>query len=330
MCPLRKGEAAEAVAAIARRAKIPPEEVLAPPALRSLVAAAARCGEVRFAVKLYRTPALRDALRPSRFTDHRSGNADDGGARREVFEALVEACCHDGDINTALEIFDEVKALEISVSKVTLAFLESCCRRYKVPDYRVYDVCAQMRMQVSNKRAASLPVPLKTSSHHVRGAVESDDLDDDDDDEGRGVGGDVEAGGGAIGDASSGGVVDDSGGSSAAASAAAAVKGRGLEGLAALARKGGGGGGGERRRAKSTEDAWERARRERSRDIAAAAKSDFSEGGGGSDPDLAWLKPGMGDRYDYYGEFHDGDGDGDDLIAAELRTEGLGRGNGGK
>ena len=94
----------------------------------------------------------------------------------------IEACCHDGDIDTALEVFDDFKALEISVSKVTLAFLESCCRRYKVPDYRVYDVCAQMRMQVSNKRAASLPEPLKTSSHHVRGAVASFDKHDHDHD----------------------------------------------------------------------------------------------------------------------------------------------------
>lgn len=177
----------------ARRAKIPPNQVLAPPALRSLVTAAARCGEIKFALRLYRTSAVRDALRPSRFSDD-SGNAEDGGARQQVFEALVEACCHHGDVTTALEVFDDFKALDISVSKVTLAFLESCCRRYNVPDYRVYDVCAQMRLQLSNKREARLSVPLKTSSHHVWGAVEADDedidveADEDDENNAAGVG----------------------------------------------------------------------------------------------------------------------------------------------
>ena len=53
------------------------------------------------------SPAGRDALRPSRYSDN--SLSEDGGARREVFEALVEGCCHDGDINNALEVFDDLK-----------------------------------------------------------------------------------------------------------------------------------------------------------------------------------------------------------------------------
>jgi len=55
------------------------------------------------------------------------------------------------------------KALEIVVSKVTLAFLESCCRRERVPEWRVYDVCAQMRAQVNLKKEARLnaAIPIK-------------------------------------------------------------------------------------------------------------------------------------------------------------------------
>ena len=34
----------------------------------------------------------------------------DGGARRDVFEALVEASCHEGKVDAALEVFDDFKA----------------------------------------------------------------------------------------------------------------------------------------------------------------------------------------------------------------------------
>lgn len=357
-CPV-KGEAAQAVAAAARRAKIPPGEVLSPAALRLLIAAAARCGEVRFALKLYRSSSGRDALRPSRYSDD-SGNADDGGARREVFEALVEACCHGGDVHAALEVFDDFKALEIKVSKVTLAYLESCCRRYKVPDYRVYDVCAQMRLQVSNKREARLPVPIKTSSHHVRGAVEAaavggdddNDVEDDrDDDENTAELADADAKHSAeTAAAAANDPMGKQSHASAAASGTRAAHGNFYTALTRLKRGskrgghgdgggggasygqtvGGGGGGGDRRRAKAAEEAWEKTRRERTRDRAAASKSDLA-GTGDVEPDLAWLKPDpIGDGYDYYGECRGDADDPDDLLQAELRTEGLGRGGGGR
>ena len=65
---------------------------------------------------------------------------------------MCEACCHEGLVDVALEVFDDVKAYDVRVSKVTLAFLEACCRRSKVPEWRVFDVCAQLRHQVTAKK----------------------------------------------------------------------------------------------------------------------------------------------------------------------------------
>ena len=172
-CPVR-GEPAAAAAARARLPRVSPDEVLTPAALRSLISAAARCGETSLALRLYRSDAGRDASTPARRLSDGSV-ADDGGARAAVFEALIEACCHEGDVDTALEVFDDLKALDVAVGKVTLAFLESVCRRSKTPDWRVYDVCAQMRKQVAAKKERRLAegIPAKTSSHHVWGAVEA-------------------------------------------------------------------------------------------------------------------------------------------------------------
>ena len=262
-CPL-KGEVAAKTAAVVKRGKVPPEEVLSPGAIRSLIAAAARSGELKFALKLYRAPGGRAALKPTR-VHGAEANAEDGGARREAFEVLCEACCHEGDVNTALEIFDDIKLYDVRVSKVTLAFLEACCRRSKVPEWRVFDVCAQLRHQVTAKKQARLAaqMPTKQRSHHVAGVVEIGDSEDEDD-------------------------ADD-----------APVP----------------------RRRQDVKDKWERARRERSRDRARETSADAS---GGENLDLAWLKPD-----DPYGDYdaYDGDGDEMDPLQAELRTEGLGRGN---
>lgn len=52
------------------------------------------------------------------------------------------------------------------LSLVALAFLEACCREDPGTEWRVYDVCAQMRRQKEQKRQGSLPRPHK-ASHHV-------------------------------------------------------------------------------------------------------------------------------------------------------------------
>ena len=124
----------------------------------------------------------RAALKPARVRGE-SGNAEDGGARRELLEVMCEACCHEGLIDVALEVFDDIKAYDIRVSKVTLAFLEACCRRSKVPEWRVFDVCAQLRHQVTATKQARLAaqMPAKSRSHHVYGVVDSTDSSDEDD-----------------------------------------------------------------------------------------------------------------------------------------------------
>ena len=75
----------------------------------------------------------------------------------------------------ALEVFDRLKSFDVSVGKVTLAFLENVCRRSRVPEWRVFDVCAQMRAQSEKKKArdadAASAAAAKRTSHHVRGSV---------------------------------------------------------------------------------------------------------------------------------------------------------------
>jgi pentatricopeptide repeat protein len=144
-----------------------PDAILTPAAARALVAAAARCGELRFAMSLFRSEGGQSALRL-----RVSSEEDD---RRAALEALIETCCHEGDADGALEVFDVVKSFDIPVGKVTLAFLENFCRRSRVPEWRVFDVCAQMRAQSEKKKArdadAASAAAAKRTSHHVRGSV---------------------------------------------------------------------------------------------------------------------------------------------------------------
>ncbi len=71
-----------------------------------------------------------------------------------------------------------VKSFDIPVGKVTLAFLENFCRRSRVPEWRVFDVCAQMRAQSEKKKQQSLRYSIgataKKKSHHVFGSVSSE------------------------------------------------------------------------------------------------------------------------------------------------------------
>ena len=82
----------------------------------------------------------------------RVGSEEDD--RRAALEALIETCCHEGDADGALEVFDVVKSFDIPVGKVTLAFLENFCRRSRVPEWRVFDVCAQMRARRAGGKCA--------------------------------------------------------------------------------------------------------------------------------------------------------------------------------
>ena len=266
-CPVR-GEPAAAAAARARLPRVSPDEVLTPAALRSLISAAARCGETSLALRLYRSDAGRDASTPARRPSDGSV-ADDGGARAAVFEALIEACCHEGDVDTALEVFDDLKALDVAVGKVTLAFLESVCRRSKTPDWRVYDVCAQMRKQVAAKKERRLAegIPAKTSSHHVWGAVEATGEADD----------------AAAADPNSAAGPGPGPGSGPGSGPGRAGTGPGPPGGRAGA---GAGRGGTRERSRdaATEEAWERTRRERTRDRSGATTGSGVVGGAGRGP----------------------------------------------
>ena len=175
-CPVRLPLAPRAFAEDA----CSPDAILTPAAARALVAAAARCGDLQFAMSLFRSEGGQSALRLH--VGPRAPAAAPGAAaarddRRAAFEALIETCCHEGDVDGALEVFDLVKSLDVPVGKVTLAFLENVCRRSRVPEWRVFDVCAQMRTQSEKKkeRAAFLSAATaKRTSHHVFGSVSSE------------------------------------------------------------------------------------------------------------------------------------------------------------
>ena len=64
------------------------------------------------------------------------------------------------------------------LSNVTLAFLEACCRTQPHVMWRIYDVCAIMRVQNERKLQQSLARPQK-ASHHVLGPVQLDEQQDE-------------------------------------------------------------------------------------------------------------------------------------------------------
>ena len=318
-CPMKL----EAPRARPNDARTPAGEILTASSLRDMITASARIGDVAFALRLYRVDAARDALRPSKVASSSSSyehNADDGGVRANVYEALVEACCHNGDVNAALEVFDDLKANDVVVSKVTLAFLESRCRREGVPDWRVYDVCAQMRKQVSAKKERRLAesIPRKTSSHHVRGAVEVGGYDDDD--EGGDGDGDGDAYAGADGSVASAATASGGGGGGASSYDFYDEDEDDSYGAA-----------GARRRSKESEEAWERARRAAVKSSAGGDRAKRDGGGGGDrgrvferEVDLDWISKPLGDIYEGYYDDRAADAKGLDPLQAELRTKGLG------
>ena len=89
---------------------------------------------------------------------------------RKCTGALIDECCRLNGVSSALSVFDKAKDGEVGLNTVTLAFLESCCRRSKVDEWRVFDVCAQMRIQSEQRKSMKNPqVHWPLYSHHVEG-----------------------------------------------------------------------------------------------------------------------------------------------------------------
>ena len=132
----------------------------------ALIVALARGDRIDTALSIWRSTTRYGALLDAR--KHTSSEGKDYiGDTRAMYESLIEVCCHEGMIDEALEVFDAVKDASVSVSTVTLAFLESSCRRSRVEEWRIFDVCAQMRAQAEVKASNRLARPSK-QSHHVR------------------------------------------------------------------------------------------------------------------------------------------------------------------
>ena len=99
--------------------------------------------------------------------------------RSKMYGALIDECCRLNDVSSALSVFDKAKDGEVGLNTVTLAFLESCCRRSKVDEWRVFDVCAQMRIQSEQRKSMKNPqVHWPLYSHHVTGDLEYESSSD--------------------------------------------------------------------------------------------------------------------------------------------------------
>ena len=93
--------------------------------------------------------------------------------RSKMYGALIDECCRLNEVSSALSVFDKAKDAEVGLNTVTLAFLESCCRRSRVDEWRVFDVCAQMRIQSEQRKSMKNPQAQRPLfSHHVTGDLE--------------------------------------------------------------------------------------------------------------------------------------------------------------
>jgi pentatricopeptide repeat protein len=147
------------------------DQVIDTEARCALIVALARGDRLDLALSMWRrTPNLSSNAEASAVTARKHTSSDskdyigDGSA---VYESLIEMCCHENRIEDALDVFDALKDTKLRVSTVTLAFLESSCRRSRVEEWRIFDVCAHMRAQADQKLAGRLARPSKRS-HHVR------------------------------------------------------------------------------------------------------------------------------------------------------------------
>lgn len=84
---------------------------------------------------------------------------------KAMFDTLIVSSCRGKMTELGLEAFDVWRSVSwelekqdsaigtnLRLSSVTLAFLESCCRRDEALEWRVFDVCAEMRRQQYNKK----------------------------------------------------------------------------------------------------------------------------------------------------------------------------------
>jgi len=148
------------------------DEIIDAEARCALIVATARSNRLDRALEIWRE-TQHYVVKSRRHTTNESD--DYIGDVRSMYECLIEVCCHEGRVDDALDIFDELKDAGVRVSTVTLAFLESSCRRSRVEEWRVFDVCAQMRAQADQKLAGRLARPRKMS-HHVREDYEISDI----------------------------------------------------------------------------------------------------------------------------------------------------------
>merc|ERR1712176_969306 len=110
-----------------------------------------------------------------------------------MFDTLIVSSCRGNMTEFALEAFDVWRSVTwelekhdsnlgmgLRLSSVTLAFLESCCRKDESLEWRIFDVCAEMRRQQYNKKLVreELNVQAPKISHHFGESLDEESLDE--------------------------------------------------------------------------------------------------------------------------------------------------------
>jgi len=160
-----------------------PELFVSTDVLCILVEAFARFGDLESALDFWETYENRidseneDIKRISKNKKKKNNSSyQKDTPQSKMYGAIIDECCRQNEVSSALSVFDKAKDAEVGLSTVTLAFLESCCRRSKVDEWRVFDVCAQMRIQSEKRKAMKNPeIARHQYSHHVQGDLESSD-----------------------------------------------------------------------------------------------------------------------------------------------------------
>jgi len=111
---------------------------------------------------------------------------------KSMFDTLIVSCCRGNMTDFGLDAFDVWRSvtwelekddsslgMSLRLSTVTLAFLESCCRKEEKLEWRIFDVCAEMRRQQYNKKLVKKELSGRAPkiSHHF-GETEEEDAGD--------------------------------------------------------------------------------------------------------------------------------------------------------